>query len=226
MNWAEFAGKLPAITRPILYQHFRARPKIRTKPDQSPSPSPMSKPERALRRAILKRYPDHSMIGEEARPHDGTSPFTWVLDPIDGTRAFVSGNPLFGTLIAVLQDGVPKIGVIDLPFLQQCWQGQIGRPARTQTSTINTLAEARLATTSPQLLGARYSARFNQLAEACRLVNYGGDCANYAHLASGWCDLVLKPISMPMILWRWCSDSKRRGIISRWDGRAHYPRQF
>ena len=216
---AEFAQGLPVISRPIIHQYFRQQPKIRTKPDQSPVTSADEQAEHALRRAILTRYPDHSIIGEEAEAHQGTSPFTWVLDPIDGTRAFVSGNPLFGTLIAVLEGGIPKIGIIDLPILEQCWHGQIDRPAPSQTSTISTLKEARLATTSPQLLGAENIARFNQLAEACYLVNYGGDCANYAHLASGWCDLVVEAnlnaydimAVVPVI-------ESAGGIISQWDG--------
>ena len=216
---AEFAQGLPVISRPIIHQYFRQQPKIRTKPDQSPVTSADEQTEHALRRAILTRYPDHSIIGEEAETHQGTSPFTWVIDPIDGTRAFVSGNPLFGTLIAVLENGIPKIGVIDLPILEQCWHGQIDRPASTQTSTIDTLSKTRLATTSPQLLGAKNIARFNQLAEACYLTNYGGDCANYAHLASGWCDLVVEAnlnaydimAVVPVI-------ESAGGIISQWDG--------
>ena len=219
---AEFAQGLPAISRPIIYQYFRQQPKIRTKPDQSPVTSADEQAEHALRRAILTRYPDHSIIGEEAEAHQGTSPFTWVLDPIDGTRAFISGNPLFGTLIAVLENGIPKIGIIDLPILEQCWHGQSGkhaqRAASTQTSTIDTLTKTRLATTSPQLLGAKLQ-NFNQLAEACYLVNYGGDCANYAHLASGWCDLVVEAnlnaydimAVVPVI-------ESAGGIISQWDG--------
>ena len=215
---AEFAQGLPVISRPIIHQYFRQQPKIRTKPDQSPVTSADEEAEHALRRAILTRYPDHSIIGEEEAPHQGTSPFTWVLDPIDGTRAFVSGNPLFGTLIAVLEGGIPKIGIIDLPILEQCWHGQIDRPAPTQTSTISTLKEARLATTSPQLLGAKLQ-NFNQLAEACYLTNYGGDCANYTHLASGWCDLVVETnlnaydimAVVPVI-------ESAGGVISQWDG--------
>ena len=219
---AEFAQGLPVISRPIIHQYFRQQPKIRTKPDQSPVTSADEEAEHALRRAILTRYPNHNIIGEEAESHQGTSPFTWVLDPIDGTRAFVSGNPLFGTLIAVLENGMPKIGIIDLPILGQCWHGQSGkhaqRAAPTQTSTISTLKEARLATTSPQLLGAKLQ-NFNQLAEACYLTNYGGDCANYAHLASGWCDLVVETnlnaydimAVVPVI-------ESAGGVISQWDG--------
>ena len=215
---AEFAQGLPVISRPIIHQYFRQQPKIRTKADQSPVTSADEEAEHALRRAILTRYPDHNIIGEEEAPHQGTSPFTWVLDPIDGTRAFISGNPLFGTLIAVLENGIPKIGIIDLPILEQCWHGQIDRPAPSQTSTISTLKEARLATTSPQLLGAKLQ-NFNQLAEACYLTNYGGDCANYAHLASGWCDLVVEAnlnaydimAVVPVI-------ESAGGIISQWDG--------
>ena len=215
---AEFAQGLPVISRPIIHQYFRQQPKIRTKPDQSPVTSADEEAEHALRRAILKHYPDHNIIGEEAAPHQGTSPFTWVIDPIDGTRAFVSGNPLFGTLIAVLENGIPKIGIIDLPILEQCWHGQSGKQASTQTSTIDTLTKTRLATTSPQLLGAKLQ-NFNQLAEACYLTNYGGDCANYAHLASGWCDLVVEAnlnaydimAVVPVI-------ESAGGIISQWDG--------
>jgi histidinol phosphatase-like enzyme (inositol monophosphatase family) len=221
-----FAATLTDLTRSIIHHHFRQQPIIKQKQDKSPVTVADERVERALRRAILSRYPDHSIIGEEEAQHHGDAIFTWVIDPIDGTRAFSTGNPLFGTLIGILEHGQPKIGVIDLPALEQRWIGQMGKGSWCNSDPCSTaqthqLAEARITTTSSTLLGETGLPRFERLAEACRVVNYGGDCANYAHLASGWCDLVVEAnlnaydimAVVPVI-------TAAGGIVTQWDGKA------
>lgn len=221
-----FAATLTEITRPIIHQYFRQQPVIRQKQDKSPVTIADESVENTLRRAIMARYPDHSIIGEEQAQHYGEAIFTWVIDPIDGTRAFSNGNPLFGTLIGILEKGQPKIGVIDLPALEQRWVGQSGKGSwcnHRACSTANTtqLAKARISTTSTTLLGETGLPRFERLAKACRVVNYGGDCANYAHLASGWCDLVVEAnlnaydimAVVPVI-------TAAGGTVTQWDGQA------
>jgi histidinol phosphatase-like enzyme (inositol monophosphatase family) len=194
---ARFAATLTDLTRPVVHQYFRQNPNIIQKQDKSPVTLADKQVEQILRSAILKHYPDHSIIGEEDDNHLGHAPYTWIIDPIDGTRSFSCGNPLFGTLIGILKHGQPEIGVIDLPVLEQRWVGQIGKSTmfnlnNCHTSPVKRLDEARIATTSSTLLGETGRPKFEHLAADCRVVNYGGDCANYAHLASGWCDLVVE----------------------------------
>lgn len=219
-----FAATLTDITRPLIHQHFRQQPVIRQKQDKSPVTVADERVEHTLRRAILARYPDHSIIGEEESQHHGDAIFTWVIDPIDGTRAFSNGNPLFGTLIGVLEEGRPQVGVIDLPALEQRWVGQTGKGSwyndrACSTASTSQLAEARISTTSTTLLGETGLPRFERLAAACQVVNYGGDCTNYAHLASGWCDLVVEAnlnaydimAVVPVI-------TAAGGTVTQWDG--------
>ena len=223
---AEFAETLPNHTRPLIRRWFRQQPEIRQKSDTSPVTEADEAVEAALRQAITQQFPDHAIRGEEIADKTAAhaSRYVWVIDPIDGTRAFATGNPLFGTLIGVVEGEVPKIGVIDLPMCDQCWIG-VGEVTRCNGDPVTShkvtdLSQARLATTSAAFLGDNGMARFAGLAEKCRVVNYGGDCANYGYLASGWCDVVaeaqLSPHDImavvPVIL-------GAGGCISQWDGK-------
>ena len=220
---AAFAASLTRHSRPLARQWFRQSPAIDTKADASPVTIADQSIESSLRHIITTTYPDHGIIGEE---HDNAAPdadFVWVIDPIDGTRAFACGNPLFGTLIALLYQGRPVIGIIDLPALDQQWIGIDGEPTRlngriVQTRDLKTLAEARLTTTSGVALGDDRP-RFERLAEQVRVTGYGGDCANYAHLASGWCDLVVEShLNLYDIMAVIPVITGAGGVISQWDG--------
>ena len=221
---ATLARQLVTYSRPIITQYFRQQPDISQKADLTPVTVADRKVEKILRQHIAETFPDHNIVGEEQDDVQQSSPFTWVIDPIDGTRAFGCGNPMFGTLIAVLEDGVPVVGVIDLPILDQTWlgvSGQIttlnGKPI--STSSAEDLATARLTTTSGHALGDDYP-RFMQLSQQVMVTGYGGDCANYAHLASGWCDLVAESTLnaydimavIPVI-------SGAGGVVTQWDGK-------
>lgn len=222
---AAFAASLVEISRPIARQWFRQEPGIEKKTDASPVTIADKAIEAALREAIEARFPDHGIIGEEHAQRSGSSAFTWVIDPIDGTRSFSCGNPLFGTLVAVLYDQRPVIGVIDLPALDQTWLGVEGEPSQLNghpVATANTrrVDEARLTTTSAQALGQDLP-RFQRLATTARVTNFGGDCANYAHLSSGWCDIVAESnlnaydimAAIPII-------TGAGGCLTQWDGSA------
>lgn len=153
--------------------------------------------ERVMREAIAARHPSHGIIGEEEGRQAGTSPLTWVLDPIDGTRAFVMGLPVWGTLIA-LNDGVrPIIGVIDQPFTGErfvanrngAWHN--GAPIRTRACP--RLAGARVMLTKPAAgASARDEAAFDLIAAQAQLVRHGGDCYAYGMLAYGMVDVVME----------------------------------
>src|SRR3546814_7453578 len=121
----------------------------------------------------------------------------WVLDPIDGTRSFIAGRPIFGTLIALMQDGWPTIGIIDQPISGERWCGMTGQPTLLNGKPISTrtcaaLDEAILATTGPQYFSGCEGEHFSILAGQCRDTVWGGDCYNYALLASGPIDIVVE----------------------------------
>jgi histidinol phosphatase-like enzyme (inositol monophosphatase family) len=158
--------------------------------------------ERVIRAMIKQKYPHHAVIGEEHPYDDGNSgkagpKLTWVLDPIDGTRAFISGLPLWGTLIALNDGHQPVIGVIDQPFTGERF---IGTPLgshlggeKLKTRACAGLAQATLSTTDPDLLGegAERSA-YRKVENKVRLRRYGYDCYAYAMLAHGYIDLVIE----------------------------------
>lgn len=152
--------------------------------------------ERAMRALILDRYPGHGILGEEEDAVAGAGEFTWVLDPIDGTRAFITGLPLWGTLIA-LNDGTgPILGVMNQPFTGERYTGgggawRNGEPIRARRCA--GLREARIMCTSPALFDtpARLAA-FQSVAAEAQLVRYGGDCYAYCMVASGFVDAVIE----------------------------------
>lgn len=220
---AELALALTEISRPIIIDWFRQSPDIELKSDESPVTIADKTVEHSLRQAIKDRFPHHGIIGEEEGGSASDNDFTWVIDPIDGTRAFSTGNPMFGTLIAVLHQNRPLVGVIDIPTQDQTWLGVDGLPTTLNGETVSVsgqenLTLSRLSTTSGHDLGAEYH-RFQKLSQKCLVTGFGGDCANYAHLASGWTDLVAESnlqaydimATIPVI-------TGAGGVITQWDG--------
>ena len=164
--------------------------------------------EKAIRDLINKQYPDHDIFGEEYGHTKKGSDFEWVLDPIDGTRAFISGLPSWGTLIALKFQGEPVIGVIDQPYLRERYIGWT-TGATLNGKTINTracacLGQATLSTTDPDLFTDAERPAFDKLLQATRLVRYGLDCYAYAIVAAGHMDIVvesgLKPYDMMALI--------------------------
>lgn len=155
-----------------------------------------------FRAAILERFPDHSVIGEEAERHVGTAPVEWIIDPIDGTRAFVTGRPMWGSLIGVSVDGQPVAGWMHQPVLGVTHVGSPGEttmidPAggsrRVHTRQVETLAEAVLLCTHPGMFRTREERwGFAAVERAVQQSRYDGDCANYGFLAAGFGDLVIE----------------------------------
>ena len=153
--------------------------------------------EQAMRQLILERYPDHGVIGEEFGSHNAdTAEYCWVLDPIDGTKSFITGKPLFGTLIGLCRDGVPVVGVMDHPALDEQWVGIVGdtsatfnghTPVHTERDSPTQLEGAILYCTTPHMFrpGWEYD-QFSKIRDACHLPLYGTDCYGYALVASGW----------------------------------------
>lgn len=156
--------------------------------------------EQAMRALIEKRFPDHGILGEEFSDKEAAGPYAWSLDPIDGTRSFICGLPTWTTLIALLENGEPVIGLIDAPILDEiyvgsgagAWLVRGNEETAIRTSGCKMLSEARLSTTDPFLFDGESSAGFERLRTACRVARYGHDGYAYARLAAGSLDLVVE----------------------------------
>ena len=189
----ELADAAAAAIRP----YFRQPIAVDDKPDRSPVTVADRAAEAAMRRLIAARFPAHGIIGEEFGRERDDAEFVWVLDPIDGTKSFISGVPLFGTLIALAQQGRPILGVIDQPVLRERWFGAKGRPTTFNGRPIRCracpqLASATLFATSPDMFPGGAAAAFARLAAAVKLVRYGADCYAYGLVALGSIDLVVE----------------------------------
>ena len=190
LRLADAAG---AAIRP----YFRSGLASERKGDASPVTIADRAAEEAMRRILTAEAPRDGVAGEEFGYSDGSSGRQWVLDPIDGTTAFLAGRPLFGTLIALLVEGWPVLGIIDQPILRERWLGAAGQPttfngAPIRTRACRALGDAAIATTGPHYFDDHDGEHFMALAAQTdhkRMV-MGGDCYNYAMLASGHLDVV------------------------------------
>ncbi len=197
------AHRLAEVAGAAIRPFFRSRYQVETKADASPVTEADRAAEAAMRRLIEAEYPRDGIVGEEYGDKPSQTGRTWVLDPIDGTRSFIVGRAIFGTLIALVEEGWPVLGVIDQPIQRERWVGAVGRPTsfngtRVRTRSCPALSGAQLATTSPHLFSQQEGERFLRLvaiASAGRPRQgpvYGGDCYNYALLASGHLDVVIE----------------------------------
>lgn len=220
-----FANTLADAAREPVLKYFRQRLDIEQKADDSPVTIADRETERLLRERIQARFPDHGLHGEEYGQSGTDRRYRWVLDPIDGTRSFISGMPTFGTLIALLDGSTPLLGVIDMPAMDERWCGLRGEAStfggvRCHTRDCRILAAASLSATSPDIFQGSDLARFEALGRQTRLRRFGGDCYAYGLLAAGFIDLVveadLKPYDylalIPVI-------EGAGGVISDWTGR-------
>ena len=191
------AHRLADAARAAIRPYFRADCGAERKPDSTPVTLADRAAEEAMRRILKAEAGRDAVHGEEFGAAPGSTGRTWVLDPIDGTAGFLAGRPIFGTLIALVIEGWPVLGVIDQAVLGERWVGATGQPTTlngkpARTRACRTLADATLATTGPHYFDDHDGAHFMGLAAKTdhkRMV-MGGDCYNYAMLASGHLDLV------------------------------------
>lgn len=178
--------------------------------------------ERVIRELIEQALPEHGIAGEEFGEKAGAGRYVWSVDPIDGTRAFICGLPSWTTLIALLDEGEPIVGLIDVPALDERYLGFAGAPG-LQTSDCRSLSEARLSTTDPYLFAGAEADGFEHLRRTARVTRYGLDAYAYARMAAGSIDLVaesgLKPHDynalIPVVL-------AAGGVIANWRGEANF----
>ncbi|MCC6482654.1 MAG: histidinol-phosphatase [Sphingobium sp.] len=176
---------------------FRARYDTEFKADASPVTEADRAAESAIRAILEKERPNDGIIGEEYGATREDAERVWILDPIDGTRSFIAGRPIFGSLIALSQAGWPVLGIIDQPIARERWAGAAGLGTTYNGSPVKTracrqLSDAILASTAPQLFPGCTGEHFSLLARDCRDTLWGGDCYNYALVASGHVDLVVE----------------------------------
>jgi myo-inositol-1(or 4)-monophosphatase len=220
---AAFAGSLADAARAVtLGAADRAAEDKSTGGAYDPVTAADREAERTIRALIGAVHPDHGIAGEEFPEKAGAGRFVWSLDPIDGTRAFVCGLPSWTTLIALLDEGEPVVGLIDVPALDERYLGFAGAPG-LKASTCRTLAEARAATTDPYLFAGAEAEGFERLRRTARLTRYGYDAYAYARLAAGGIDLVaesgLKPHDynalIPVV-------RAAGGVIGNWRGETDF----
>jgi myo-inositol-1(or 4)-monophosphatase len=184
-----------------------------------------------MRHLIGETFPNHGVIGEEFGSHETDSEYVWVLDPIDGTKSFIAGLPLWGTLIGLLHKGTPCYGLMNQPFTRErfygdgraaYWAGRNGDGDKARKLRVRPcpgLERATLMTTSPKLIPAELRPRYEAVEDKVRLARYGGDCYAYCMLAAGQIDLVVEAALnaydivalIPIV-------EGAGGVVTTWDG--------
>ena len=225
-EYQHFAQELADAAATVILPHFRTRTRVEHKGGKrfDPVTAADKAAERVMRELIHQRYPGHGIVGEEEAPISGSSQLTWVLDPIDGTGAFITGMPLWGTLIALNDGRRPVIGVMNQPFTRERF---IGTPlgawcngAALKTRPCSGLAAARLMCTSPEVFDMpAQRAAFEALAADAQLVRFGGDCYAYCMLASGHVDAVIEAGLQPYDVQALIPIIEGAGgMMTAWDG--------
>jgi len=221
-----FASGLAVHVGPIALEYFKAPLAVEQKEDLSPVTIADRTVEDELRRVIAQTYPEHGIYGEEHGRENLESEFIWVIDPIDGTKSFISGMPTFGTLIALLYQGSPIIGVIDMPALDERWMGISGKTtlrnnAQCKTSDCTSLNKATIYTTSPDMFDDAGWLSFDGVSKQAFMRRFGGDCYAYGLLASGHIDAVMEMSLEPYDFMALVPVVEQAGgTITDWQGNA------
>lgn len=221
----EFAHRLADTSRAIILESLKNPMTFVTKSDLSPVTQIDQNVESAVRKLINERYPDHGILGEEYTSEKLDSDYVWVIDPIDGTKAFITGMPVYGTLISLAHKSFPVLGIIDHPFTDERWAGMDGRQSTYNGKPIQSrqcagLAEAIVSIGNPESLSESERAAFLNLRKATKWGIYGGNCYAYGRLAMGSIDISVDSGLDPF---DYCAlDAVIRnagGAISDWEGK-------
>jgi histidinol phosphatase-like enzyme (inositol monophosphatase family) len=235
VDFVPFVERLAKLSGEAIMPFFRASFAMEDKSHGGVF-DPVTEADRAaesvMRRLIGESFPHHGVVGEEFGDHAAEAEYVWVLDPIDGTKSFISGLPVWGTLIGLLHRGAPCYGLMHQPFTREKFQGDgraahwsglgaDGKPAtrRLRARACEGLDRATLMTTSPKLIPDDLRPRYDALEGKTRLVRYGGDCYAYCMLAAGHVDLVVEAglnafdivALIPIV-------EGAGGVITSWDG--------
>jgi len=232
VDFAAFVETLAARAAEAVLPFFRTALTVEHKPGRGgfdPVTAADRAAESAMRALIRESFPDHGIIGEEFGSEREEAEYVWVLDPIDGTKSFIAGMPVWGTLIALTRFGEPVYGMMNQPFTRECFFGDGGMarshgPNGRRELAVRScagLADAVLFTTSPRLMNASDRTAFERVENVVRLSRYGGDCYAYCMLAAGHVDLIIETELQPYdILPLIPILQGAGGIVTGWDGGA------
>jgi histidinol phosphatase-like enzyme (inositol monophosphatase family) len=231
IDFTAFIGRLATASGETILPFFRTSLSIDNK-STAEEFDPVTEADRAaeavMRRLIKANFPQHGIVGEEFGSEREDAEYVWVLDPIDGTKSFISGFPIWGTLIALLHRGTPVFGMMHQPYIGERFSGDSGSaqycgPTGDRKLAVRrcaSLQEATAFTTSPLLMNTVDRAAFNRVEGAVRLMRYGGDCYSYCMLAAGHLDLVveteLKPYDIAALI---PIITGAGGIVTTWEGK-------
>jgi myo-inositol-1(or 4)-monophosphatase len=235
IDFSAFIDRLADASGETIMPFFRTSLGIENKNDGRDL-DPVTEADRAaeavMRRLIKDAFPQHGIVGEEFGTENPDAPYVWVLDPIDGTKSFISGFPIWGTLIGLIHQGAPAFGMMHQPYLRERYVGSGGdayvtSPAGKRKLAVRPcakLSDATLFTTSPLLMQEPDRALFQRVERDVRLSRYGGDCYAYCMLAAGHVDLIieteLKPYDIAALV---PIVTGAGGIITTWEGQpAHH----
>ncbi len=233
IDFAAFVDQLATISGETILPFFRTALAVESKHRDDGSFDPVTAADRgaetAMRTLIRRNFPEHGIVGEEYEDERADAEYVWVLDPIDGTKSFVAGMPIWGTLIALTRFGEPVFGMMHQPFTGERFAGDGGAAhyrgpggkRKLRVRACSALKDAIVYTTSPLLMKSADREAFRRVEEAAKLSRYGGDCYAYCMLAAGHIDLVieteLKPHDVmaliPII-------AGAGGVITTWDNGA------
>ena len=201
-EFVTFAERLAEVSANIIKQYFRAELSIDAKSDGTPVTIADKKAEEAMRELIMKEYPGHGILGEEFDDHQPEAEYQWILDPIDGTKTFVSGTCLFGTLIGLMRNSRPILGVINNPIVEHCLIGTDGEThlngQQVRVRPCNSIEQATALCTSHWSVEKHHNmAAFESLTRQAKLYRSWGDCHGYYLVATGYADVMLDPVMNP-----------------------------
>lgn len=196
-HFATFFNQAADAARTIALKYFRQEMAVSDKEDSSPVTEADREIERKLRALIGKSFAGHGIIGEEYGEENPGAEFVWVIDPIDGTKSFITGRPQFGTIIGLLHEGRPAVGLIDQAFTRERWFGVADQFARHNGKPIRvapprTLKDARLCTGPFSMFGDGHLENYMTLCRAVKCAQFNGECYAYGLLATGWFDVVIE----------------------------------
>ncbi|MGE0659494.1 MAG: histidinol-phosphatase [Reyranellaceae bacterium] len=220
------ANEMADAAGAVIRRYFRTPVGVDVKADDSPVTIADRETEAAMRELLARKRPQDGILGEEHGRERLDAEYLWVIDPIDGTKAFITGMPVFGTLIGLLHRGRPVLGVIDQPILGERWLGAAGAPTTMNGKAIRTRAcpsldKAFLYSTAPDMFKGADAVAYERVRGKVRQPRFGGDCYAYGLLTMGFADLVIEASLQP---YDYCAVipvvEGAGGVMTDWQGKA------
>ena len=233
LEYVKFAKKLADTSGDVIKKYFRSNMSVENKIDKSPVTVADRETELVLRKMIKETYPQHDILGEEFGFKPSGSRWKWVLDPIDGTKSFILGIPIFGTLISLVENESPQIGIIDIPIIGERWVGintketifysqkKFNKARKCRVSGQKSIGDSSLMATDPSMFDSKNKPFFENISARVSMVRFGGDCYNYGLLSSGFIDLIVEAdMKLFDVMGLVPVVEGAGGIISDWQGKS------